>query len=60
MESLTDLGPVRTWRQRCVFLCRHVRTVTLMTMQPISDDMVRTSKICVVIVKCERALKWTL
>ena len=50
------LGPVRTWRQRCVFLCRHVRTVTLVTMQPISDDMVTTSKICVGVAKCE----WTL
>ena len=28
-----------TWRQRCFFFCRHVRAVTLVTMQPISDDI---------------------
>ena len=33
-----------------------MRTVTLMTMQPISDDMVTTSKICVVVTKAEWAL----
>ena len=33
-------------RQRCIFFCRHARTFILMTMQPISDDMVTTSKIC--------------
>ena len=38
------------------FFCRHVRTVTLVTMQPISDDMLTTSKICVAVAKCERAL----
>ena len=27
-----------------------------MTMQPISDDMVTMSKICVIVAKCERAL----
>ena len=43
-EENVQLGPVRTWRQRCVFFCCHVRTVTLMTMQPISDDMVTMSK----------------
>ena len=41
-----------------VFSCRHVWTVTLMTMKPISDDMVTTSKICVVVAKCERALMY--
>ena len=30
-----------------VFFCHHVRTVTLVTMQPISDDMLTTSKFCV-------------
>ena len=29
-----------------------------MTMQPISDDMFTTSKICVAIAKCERALSY--
>ena len=38
------------------FFCRYVRTVTLVTMQPISDDMLTTSKICVAVGKCERAL----
>ena len=28
------------------FFCRHARTFILMTMQPISDDVVTTSKIC--------------
>ena len=28
-----------TRRQRCFFSCRHVRAVTLVTMQPISDDI---------------------
>ena len=53
---VTSLGPVRTWRQRCAFFGHHVWAVTLMTMQPISDDMVSTSKICVIVAKCERAL----
>ena len=38
------------------FSCRHVRTVSLVTMQPISGDMLTTSKICVAVAKCERAL----
>ena len=42
------------------FFCRHVQTVILMTMQPISDDMVTMSKICVVVAKCERALIETM
>ena len=29
-------------------------------MQPISDDMVKTSKICVAVVKCERALSYVM
>ena len=54
---LKESGPVQTWQQRCVFfLCRHVRTGTLMTMQSTSNDMVTTSKICVIVAKCERAL----
>ena len=35
---------------RCFFY-RHVQTVTLVTMQPISDDMVTMSKICVAVTK---------
>ena len=42
------------------FFCRHVRTVILMTMQPISDDMVTTSKVCVIVAKRERTLISTL
>ena len=38
------------------FFCRHVRTVTLVTMQPISDDIFTMSKICAAVTKCERAL----
>ena len=54
------IRPVHTWRQQCVFFRRHVRTVTLMTMQPISDDMVTTSKICVIVAKCEWALTFII
>ena len=39
------------------FFCRHVRTVTLMTMHPIPDDMLTTLKICVAVAKCERILR---
>ena len=42
------------------FFCRHVRTVTLVTMQTISDDMLTTSKICVGLAKREWALTITL
>ena len=55
------LGPIRTWRHRCIFSCRHMRTVTLVTIQAISDDiMLITSKICVVVVKCEQVLSFSL
>ena len=39
------------------FFCRHVWTDTLVTMRPISDDMLTTSKICVAVAKWERALR---
>ena len=51
------LGPVCTWKQLCVFYCHHVRTVTLMTMQPNSDDMLTNPKICVIVAKWQRALR---
>ena len=38
----------------------HVRTVTLVTMQHIPDDMVTTSKICIIFVKCDRVLTETI
>ena len=41
------------------FFCRHVRTVTLVTMQHICDgikNMLTTTTICVVVAKCERTL----
>ena len=38
------------------FFCRHVRTVTLVTIQPMSDNVLTISKICVTVAKCERAL----
>ena len=52
---------VRTWRRRCVFFfCHHVRTVTLVTMQHICDDIKKiiltTSKVLVLVGKCEPTL----
>ena len=44
-----------TGMDSCIF-CRHVRTVTLMTMQPISDEMLTTSKTSVVVTKCQQVL----
>ena len=38
------------------FFGRHVRTVTLVKMQPISDDILTTSKNFVAVAKCERTL----
>ena len=43
----------------CVFFCQRVQTVTMVTMKHISDNtkiMKTTSKICLVVAKCE----WTL
>ena len=40
-----------------VVMCEQL-TVTLVIMQPISDDMLTTSKICVAFAKCERAQRW--
>ena len=39
------------------FFYRHMWTVTLLRIQPISDDMLTTSKNRVAFVKCERALR---
>ena len=38
------------------FFYRHVGTVTLVTMQPICDDMLTTSKNCMAVHNCERVL----
>ena len=40
------------------FFCCHVQTVTLVTMQPISDDMLTSSKICIAVAKCEGVLRF--
>ena len=45
-------GPFALGDNDVFFFCRHVQTVTLMTMQAISEEMVTTSKICVVFAKC--------
>ena len=37
-------------------LC-HLRKPRVMTMQPISDDMLTMSEICVAVAKCERAIR---
>ena len=42
------------------FFCRHVQTVTLVTMQPISDNikmMLKISILCVIVAKCKRTLR---
>ena len=39
------------------FFCRHVQTVILVTMQRFSVDMLTTSEICIVVAKCEWALR---
>ena len=40
------------------FFCRHVQTYMLVVMQPISENMLPMSKICVAVTKCERALTY--
>ena len=40
------------------FFCRHVQTVMLAVMQPISENMLPMSKICVAVTNCERALTY--
>ena len=49
-------GPFTLDDNDVFFFYRHVPTVTLVTMPPISDGMLTSSKICVVVAKCEWAL----
>ena len=59
IQSLQSLlGSFRTWRQPCIFFCRHVQTVMLVVMQSISENMLPMPKICVAVTKCERALTY--
>ena len=51
-SCLFCLGVLSHLTTTMCFFCRHVWTVTLVTMQPISDDMLTTSKICVAVAKC--------
>ena len=58
-SSLIEFRSVCTWWQWCVFFCRRVWTVALVTMQTISGGiniMLTTSKVCVIVARCERTL----
>ena len=60
MADLHSKGPFAL-DDNDVFFCRYVPTVTLVTIETISDDiknMLTTSKIPVVAAKCERTLKF--
>ena len=53
----TPLRSVRTWQQRCVFFCRHVWTVPLVTMQPISDGIKNYADIIKNLCRCRQVRK---